>query len=102
MNVVIYSTDIEPITVLDLPVDLLNRAAVEGKIKLRIKGENTPYGNQDCVLKHAQLAATDGSYIDILVTEDETAAMLAKPSWLPGQQGQVGFYKAKIKSLAKK
>lgn len=101
MNTVIYSTDIEPITVLDLPLALLEKAAVEGQAKLLIRGNNTKYGNQVCILKHTRLLTIEGEFVSVLTTEDETAAMLAKPTWLPGQQGQVRFYIERIDSLKK-
>lgn len=100
MNVVIYSEDLEPITVLDLPMEVLDRAASKGQVQLRVKARNTRYGeDQVCVLNYTELLARDGQFVSVLTTENETAAMLAKPGWLPGQRGQLNFYLNKIKNL---
>lgn len=100
MNVVIYSDDLEPITVLDLPVDLLNKAAEDGAIKLRIKAKGTTYGeDQTCTLQHKELLTDDGYIVSVLVTTDESEVMLAKPGWLPGQRGQLNYYLKKIQTL---
>ena len=37
MNVIIYTRDFEPITAIDLPVDLLKRAEQDGRIGLALK-----------------------------------------------------------------
>lgn len=100
MNVVIYSEDLEPITVLDLPMEVLDRAASTGQVQLRVKARNTRYGeDQTCTLKYTELLARDGQFVSVLTTDDEVAAMLAKPGWLPGQRGQLNFYLNKIRKL---
>ena len=100
MNVVIYSEDMEPITVLDLPMHVLDKAAVEGQVQLRVRAKNTRYReDQTCVLKYVELLTRDGHFVSALTTEDEVAAMLAKPGWLPGQRGQLNYYLNKIKNL---
>lgn len=100
MNVVIYSEDMEPITVLDLPMQVLDKAATEGQVQLRVRAKNTRYReDQTCVLKYVELLTRDGHFVSALTTEDEVAAMLAKPGWLPGQRGQLNYYLNKIKNL---
>ena len=100
MNVVIYSEDMEPITVLDLPMPVLDKAAVEGQVQLRVRAQNTRCReDQTCVLKYVELLTRDGHFVCALTTEDEVAAMLAKPGWLPGQRGQLNYYLNKIKNL---
>lgn len=100
MNVVIYSEDLEPITVLDLPMQVLDRAASTGQVQLRVRAKNTRYReDQVCTLKHQELLTREGHFVSVLVTEDEVAAMLAKPGWLPGQRGQLNYYFDKIKNL---
>lgn len=100
MNVVIYSDDLEPITVLDLPMHILDKAISDGQVQLRVKARNTRYReDQVCVLKHAELLTRDGHFVSVLTTENEVAAMLAKPGWLPGQRGQLNYYLNKIKNL---
>lgn len=102
MNVVIYSEDLEPITVLDLPMRILDKAAGEGQVQLRVKARSTRYGeDQTCILKYTELLTDDGCIISALTTADEAAAMLAKPGWLPGQRGQLNFYLSKIDRLTK-
>lgn len=102
MNVVIYSEDMEPITVLDLPVDLLNKAVADGQVQLRVRAQNTRYReDQVCVLKYAELLTEDGCIVSALTTANEAEVMLAKPGWLPGQRGQLNFYLNKINRLTK-
>jgi hypothetical protein len=99
VNVVVYSDDMEPITVLDLPLEVLDKAAADGSVSLKIRGKSTRFGDQVCVLKYREVLTWDGQLCSVLITEQEAAVMLAKPGWLPGQRGQLNYYLNRIKNL---
>lgn len=99
MNVVVYTEDMEPITVLDLPLRVLDKAAAEGRVGLKIQGRATKFGDQVCILQYKEVLTWDGQLCGVLITEHESAAMLAKPGWLPGQRGQLNYYLNRIKNL---
>lgn len=100
MNVVVYSTDMEPITVLDIPLDILNKAATAGKVRVKISGKNSRFGEKVCELEYKELYTPGNTgVVGVLVTRQETDIMLAKPGWLPGQRGQVNYYLDRIKNL---
>lgn len=99
MNVVVYSKDMEPITVLDLPIEVLDKAVSAGKVTIRVRGNNTKYGDRLCELQYKELRAWDGGTVSALITEQEETIMLAKPGLLPGQRGQINYYLDRIKNL---
>jgi hypothetical protein len=103
MNVVVYSKDMEPITVLDLPLEVLDKAASSGKVTIKVRGtrgyNSSHYGDRLCVLEYKELRAWDGGVVNVLITEHEETALIAKPGWLPGQRGQLNHYLNRIKTL---
>lgn len=112
MNVVIYTDDLEPITIIDLPIDFLRmgyerrfvRVAVPMPISVMI--ELDPL-DSDCHIvtlvfhklnkrnKHGQLIESW-----IITTDDEVLALKLKPGWLPGQRGAINNYERIIDSLS--
>lgn len=106
MNVIIYARDFEPITSIDLPVDLLKRAEQDGRIGLAIK---TP-PNSDGTLTLPKIIPVecfkikwiDGSYKPVLVTEHEEDALRLKPEWLVGQRAVIKVYDRTLKILSNK
>jgi hypothetical protein len=82
MNVILYTADFEPITVIDLPRWLLDRAEQQGAIRIAIKGGEKP----DVITAYCKkIHWHDGSLKSILVTKDEVFALALAPTWLPGQ-----------------
>jgi hypothetical protein len=110
MRTVLYTTDFEPITVLDLPVWLLERMEQEGGARVAVMPRLTPE-----VLREDEPAAEpkletvdilceklrwrDGTLKTILVTPSEELALSLRPEWLPGQQQAINFYKRTIVGL---
>lgn len=82
MNVVLYTVDFEPITVIDLPRWLLDRAERQGAIKIALKGGPNP---QVIVVHCKKIHWLDGRLKSILITKDEVSALTLTPNWLPGQ-----------------
>ena len=99
MNVILYTEDFEPITVIDLPRWLLDDIERQGRI--RVSTAKAVSGVQpECIdIYCAKVAWIDGTYKPILVTPDEELALEAVPHWLPGQVATVHAYKRNIKEL---
>lgn len=100
MNVIIYTTDFEPITVIDLPRSVLDKIEQQGGIKLSLGlPENNP---PICTLVMLTVRWVNGEEKHILVTRDEETALLLKPDWLPGQRGVYNMLYNHIKQLTKR
>lgn len=112
MNVILYSTDFEPITVVDLPMWMLEHVEKYGGCKVAIKrpvtadfiekvAVGTVEGPECVTIRQARLRWADGTIKTILVTEDDVLALTLKPEWLPGQRLQVQNMEAAINFLGK-
>ena len=109
MNVVLYTTDLEPITILDLPVWLLEQLERQGAIRVAVLmpprwiDAETPVadtgGMPTVTIYCEKLRWRDSTTKIILVTPDEELALVLKPEWLPGQRAAVQSYKAHIRHL---
>ena len=114
MNVVLYTRDFEPITVLDLPLWLLETLEKQGAIRVAVQEPLVSRiidGMSDLpapldspqmktvAIRCEKLRWRDGSLKPILVTEDEELALILRPEWLPGQQATVNQYKQNIRIL---
>jgi hypothetical protein len=103
MNTIIYSRDFEPITVIDLPVEVLESAERTGGIVLALKNANEPTSERRYVtLECLKLKWWDSTVKTVFVTEDEELAMLLKPEWLVGQKAVVGAYQRTLQVLTTK
>lgn len=103
MNVVIYTQELEPITVIDLPLWLLDDIEKYGRVRIAtgIKGEDSSkQGTVDVYC--TKVKWLDGTLKPILVTPDEEMFLKAQPSWLPGQHSVVSGYKKAVKDLTQK
>lgn len=112
MNVILYSTDFEPITVVDLPMWMLEHVEKYGGCKVAIKrpvtadfiekvAVGTVEGPECVTIRQARSRWADGTIKTILVTEDDVLALTLKPEWLPGQRLQVQNMEAAINFLGK-
>jgi hypothetical protein len=109
MNVVLYTIDLEPITILDLPLWLLEQLEKQGAVRVAVVkppgwiNEKTPVAdmpNMDTVTIYCErLHWRDGNIKRILVTPDEELALTLKPEWLPGQRAAVQSYQTAIRHL---
>lgn len=110
MNVVLYTNDMEPITVLDLPKWLLDKAEQEGRVRvavqapLGLKSSTEPinlkdHPNLETVVIHCERMEWRGETKTVLVTDDEVLAMQLRPAWLPGQQATHNAYRAHVDLL---
>ncbi len=110
MRVVLYTPDFEPITVLDLPLWLLERMEQQGGARVAVMPRLTPELLQsDEPISEPKLETVDilceklrwrdGTLKPILVTPSEELALSLRPEWLPGQQQAINFYKRTIYGL---
>jgi hypothetical protein len=107
MNIVLYTKDFEPITVLDLPMWLLETLEKRGSIRIAVL-EPTISENSDIVEKPEvsivtvyleKLPWVDGTKKSILVTDNEELALSLNPDWLPGQRYIIQSYETAIQQL---
>lgn len=101
MNIVIYTDNLEPINVVDLPTSFLDKLAKTGTAVMRVRADKWRDGVEykDATLVHRTVTTWDGETVSLITTQDEEAVLFAKPGWLPGQQGQVGHLLQRIKNL---
>jgi hypothetical protein len=108
MNIVLYTTDLEPITILDLPLWLLEQLEKQGAIRIAVlmppkwTDEKTPV--LDCSMPTVtiyceKLRWRDNAVKRILVTPDEELALGLRPEWLPGQRASIQGYQKVIRHL---
>lgn len=111
MNVVLYTRDFEPITVLDLPMWLLEQMEKQGQVKVAVQEPvswmvNSPEqpvtaepNLRTVTLECLRIRWLDSTNKTIIVTQDDELALALKPDWLPGQRAQVNNYKETITNL---
>lgn len=108
MNVVLYTTDLEPITILDLPLWLLEQLEKQGAVRIAVlkpprwvnDNEAPTFDMPETVTVYAErLRWRDDSTKLILVTPDDELALTLKPEWLPGQRAAVQSYQKAIRHL---
>lgn len=112
MNVVIYTDDLEPITIIDLPIDFCRmgyerrfvRVAVPMPISVMLETDPLLLEDHIVTLKFDKLKKRNkqGQVIEswIITTDDEVLALKLKPAWLPGQRGAINDYERIIESLS--
>lgn len=108
MNVVLYTQDFEPITVLDLPQWLLEQMERQGAVRVAVQQpvrvtapEGPPaFEPPEVVTIYCErLRWKDGTVKPVLITPDEALALTLRPDWLPGQRQAVNSYKTVIRGL---
>jgi hypothetical protein len=108
MNVVLYTQDFEPITVLDLPTWLLEQLERQGQVRVAVLrplqvGTQVAVGSVEgpevVTIYCERLQWKDGTIKPILITHDEELALTLRPEWLPGQRQRVQSYEKAIRSL---
>lgn len=111
MNVVLYTNDFEPITVLDLPVWLLEQMEKVGYVRVAVQEPLTNVlakAPEDLgqflqpkvvTIRCEKLRWRDGTLKPILITPDEELALMLKPEWLPGQRAAVNSYNNTVRFL---
>lgn len=101
MNTIIYSKDFEPITAIDLPIEVLESAEQKGGLMLSLKNSDET-GKGLIHINCYKVPWIDGSLKAILVAHEEELALLLKPDWLVGQRAVVKAYERTVKILTDK
>lgn len=106
MRVVLYTGDFEPITVLDIPLWLLEQLEKQGVVRIAVAptlkiiaeqlNENVP---ETIDVYCRKLRWQDGTLKTILITNNDEIALALRPEWLPGQQQAVNWYQRTIITL---
>jgi hypothetical protein len=109
MKVVLYTTDFEPITILELPLWLLEQLERQGVIRVAVMQPPKWVNPQTPVQYEPSLETVtiycekmrwrDDSVKTILVTPDEVLALTLRPEWLPGQLPAIQHYQKAIRHL---
>lgn len=94
MKIVVYNTELEPVTVIDVPLDAYNSMNELGGLKVPVLDSNGV--EHLCVIYVAY--GLDGRPLHY-VTDNEELALLLRPSWLPGQQDALNAYRQGIQLM---
>lgn len=105
MRVVLYSShDMEPITIIDLPIDIYKLLQTRGRAKIAVMETFAVFMNQGpeetvhryqpkIVDIYAELIVMRGETHLLLLTPSEEAALMLRSSFLPGQLKDVNEMK---------
>jgi hypothetical protein len=109
MRVVLYTRDFEPITVLEIPMWLLDQLEKQGTIKIAVAptlkslaetfSQEMPPMPEVIDIYCRKLRWEDGTLKTILITNNDELALALRPEWLPGQQQAINWYHRTIHGL---
>lgn len=94
MNIVLYTKDLEPITILDMPMWLQEAIERQGAGKVAVKGKSKTENNSalaqeeqppTITIELEYLCDERGMTHKFFVTKDEELALGVVPQYLPGQ-----------------
>lgn len=94
MNAVLYTKDLEPITVVDIPISLWEMLAAGSRIRLPVRLPLTLEHLRSPPMMRTveifgELFCRRGARSLMLFTNDEESALLLRASFLPGQNREV-------------
>lgn len=110
MNIVIYARqDMQPITVIDLPMRLIEMGAERGCVQIAVMEPLSLAVERDFSesLRRWTVSLTFHRLVMLdqktwfITTDDEEAALLLKPDWLPGQRGRINQLQMERDQMAK-
>lgn len=93
MNIVLYTKDLEPITILDMPMWLQEVIERQGAGKVAVKGKTKTETETTLTLQEPPTITIEVEYLcdekgmthRFFVTKDEELALGVVPQYLPGQ-----------------
>jgi len=105
MNTVLYTQDFEPITVIDIPMWLLDEVERQGGARVTIAGASGSTSTGRLSVQESQLVPEDkiitiqlakirwwdGTLKPILIADNEQLVLQLKPEWLTGQRAHINF-----------
>jgi len=98
MQAVLYTNQLEPITVVDIPMFLWDMLSKGQHIRLAVQEPVglTPYKYEEAICLNMKTVTVYGERILrrksealMLFTEDEESALMLKADFLPGQRGEL-------------
>ena len=106
MRVVLYTRDMEPITIIDMPTWLLEQVEKVGMVRVAVRDpvqgmrNGEPFQEPDTLDIYCEkLRWRDGTLKSILVVSNDELALAVNPQWLPGQQQAINWYEKVIRQL---
>ena len=98
MRTVIYDFDLEPITAIEIPLDVLEQLESQGIIRIPVrKAGSTPEAEITLICK--KIKWIDDRVRTIVITDCTELALALRPCWLPGQLSLVSEYSQTIEKL---
>jgi hypothetical protein len=86
VSTVIYSQELEPITVLNVPVEMMDHIEASGWGRALVKPKNEDDPPEYLVLQQRVLQSPSGLEFKFLYTHQEVLALGLAPEQLPGQK----------------
>lgn len=111
MNVVLYTRDMEPITVIDLPMWALEAAERRDMIRLAVM-DPIPFASLSVLdplpsatlttvgLQFHRMRLPGGRNSWLVTVDNDEVALKLKPAWLPGQRARINEYEKTTRQLA--
>lgn len=110
MNTVIYTRDMEPITVIDLPLWALEAGERQAVVRVAVidpvpekpllPSDPVPQVYDRVVSLEFIPIRLGARRSYLIMTHDEELALLLRPSWLPGQRAKINDYERWTKELS--
>jgi hypothetical protein len=102
MDVIIYTEDFEPINIINLPREVLDKAEQYGRVVIGTGKPDGLGGFHNVYIYCTKVLWIDGTYKPVLITPDEELLLEALPHWMPGQRSVIQSYKQQIMLLTEK
>jgi len=110
MNIILYTRDFEPITVIDLPLWLIEQLERQGGVRVAVQEPlqsqwmavdqaTTQPELKTVTLRCVKLNWLENTQKTIIITEDDELALRLKPDWLSGQRAHINQYIKTINNL---
>jgi hypothetical protein len=108
VNIVLYTDDFEPITILDLPLRTIEIGRKSRMVHVPVRRRlvvgdlhpDAPIRSRQniCTIEFQPLIWRRGEEPKwVMTTRDEELALLLRPGWLPGQQGAINQLEERAK-----
>jgi len=99
MRTVLYAKDFEPITIVELPMDILDGLERYGRAILAVADPSNESAENYLELSCERIQWLDGSVKPLIIADDDALALSLRPTWLPGQLQAVHWYQSTVAGL---
>lgn len=109
MNIVLYTHDMEPITIINLPLSAIEFGESQRFVSVAVpmKPRTSCLPNEPIDVRYRKVELEFHKIINMnrrtswfVTVQDEETALMLTPSWLPGQRGAINKYERDIKDLS--